>query len=396
MSDVNVKLREGEISLRDGEINLNDGLFGLGRDAFLARLHSAAPIFRQANGNWVASSFEDVRAILLDTRRFSSEGMGAQAGFVFPLLSDDPPRHTLLRGLLAKAFTPAAIEAMRPAVVQLAHDLVTAIPADEETDIVAALTAPLPVAVISGMIGVPAERYDDFRRWSAALIRTTYEMLDEATIAELMALRSYFEGVATERRAAPGDDLVSALIRAREQHDMLTDEQVVNFCILLMVAGNETTTHLLSNLLDRLADSPDVWAALRAEPGRIEAAVEESLRLDSPAQLLLRRATEDVTIRDRTIRAGENVVIYFAACNRDRTRWKDAADFEIGREISRHLAFGHGVHTCIGAPLARMEAKAAMEALVARFATLRRGARPGTRLPGELFFGFRELPLVFE
>ena len=396
MPDGETKLRDSEISLSDGAINLNDGLFGLGKDAFLARLHAEAPVFRQANGNWVASNFDDVRAILLDTQRFSSDGLGTQGGFVFPLLGDDPPRHTLLRGLLAKAFTPAAIEAMRPRVAQLAHDLVAAIPSGEETDIVPALTTPLPLAVISGMMGVPTDRSGDFRRWSAALVRTTYELLDEPTLASLMELRSYFESVAAERRAAPGEDLVSALTKAREAGGMLTDEQVVAFCILLMVAGNETTTHLLSNLLDRLADAPAAWAALRADPARIEAAIEESLRLDSPAQLLLRRATEDVTIRDRTIRAGETIVIYFAACNRDPARWTDAADFEIGRQIGRHLAFGHGVHTCIGAPLARMEAKAAMQALVARFPTLRRGAAPGARVPGELFFGFRQLPLIFE
>lgn len=396
MPDGETKLRDGEISLADGAINLNDGLFGLGKDAFLARLHDEAPIFRQANGNWVASSFEDVRAILLDTARFSSTAQPTQSGLVFPLLGDDPPRHTLLRGLLAKAFTPAAIEAMRPRLAELARDLVAAIPPGDEVDIVAALTTPLPVAVISGMMDVPGDRYDDFRRWSEALVRTTYELIDDATMAALMELQGYFAGVAAERRAAPGRDLVSALTKAREEGAMLTDEQVTAFCILLLVAGNETTTHLLSNLLDRLADAPDAWADLRADPRRIDIAIEESLRLDSPAQLMLRRATEDVTIRDRTIRAGENVVIYFAACNRDPARWTDAADFEIGREVGRHLAFGHGVHTCIGAPLARMEAKAAMEALVERFATLRRGASAGQRVPGELFFGFRALPLIFE
>jgi cytochrome P450 len=166
--------------------------------------------------------------------------------------------------------------------------------------------------------------------------------------------------------------------------------------MLLMLAGNETTTNLLGNLLNRLADAPEVWAALIANPARIEGAVEESLRIDSPGQLILRRATEDVTLGDRTIRAGENVVVYLAAGNRDPARWADAADFEIGRAVGRHLAFGQGVHTCIGAPLARMEAKAAMEALVARFATLRRGSGPGARVPGELFFGFRNLPLIFE
>jgi cytochrome P450 len=387
---------DGEISLRDGAINLNDGLGALGKDAFLARLHVEAPVFRQANGNWVASRFDDVRAILLDPARFSSEGWYDASGVRFPLLNDDPPRHSHLRGLLAKAFTPAAMEGMRPAIQRTARALAAAIPAGEAVDIVAALTTPLPVSVIAGMMGVPAERHGDFKRWSDAIVFLTYELTDAEHAATLMELQGYFARLAAERRAAPGDDLVSALTKARDAGDTLDDGEVVGLCMLLMLAGNETTTNLLGNLLNRLADAPEVWAALRANPARIEGAVEESLRIDSPGQLILRRATEDVTLGDRTIRAGENVVVYLAAANRDPARWADAADFEIGREIGRHLAFGHGVHTCIGAPLARMEAKAAMEALVARFATVRRGAAPGARVPGELFFGFRDLPLVFD
>ena len=387
---------DGDIELRNGAINLNDGLEGLGKDEFLDRVHVEAPVFRQANGNWVVSRFEDVRAVLLDPARFSSDGMQLQEGLHFPLLNDDPPRHSRLRGLLAKGFTPAAMEGMRPAINQLAQELVAAIPAGAEIDIVAALTTPLPVTVIAGMMGVPAERHDDFKRWSNVIVFLTYELLDAESIAALMELRGYFAGLAAERRAAPGDDLISALTKAREQDDMLSDEQVVGFCMLLMLAGNETTTNLLGNLLNRLADAPDAWAALRADPSLIEGAIEESLRIDSPAQLILRRATEDVTLCGQTIGADDQVVVYLAASNRDPARWQDAAEFEVGREIGRHLAFGHGVHTCIGAPLARMEAKAAMQALVARFATIRRGSAPGERVPGELFFGFRDLPLILE
>ena len=170
---------------------------------------------------------------------------------------------------------------------------------------------------------------------------------------------------------------------------------MVGFCILLMIAGNETTTNLLGNLLNRIAARPEDWAALRADPGRIETAIEESLRVDSPAQMLIRRATEDVTLGGDTIGAGELVMVYLASANRDPAKWADPANFELARERDRHVAFGHGVHTCIGAPLARMEAKAAMEALVARFETVAPGAAPGRRLPGGMLFGFRSLPVVF-
>ncbi|HEX3920259.1 MAG TPA: cytochrome P450 [Caulobacteraceae bacterium] len=385
---------DGDIDLSDGAINLNDGLARLGKDAFLARLHGEAPLFRQSNGNWVASRFDDVRAILLDHARFSSAGMEGQLRM--PLLNDDPPRHALLRGLLAKAFTPAAMEGMRPAITQLAHGLVADIPTGVEVDIVGALTTPLPVTVIAGMMGVTADRHGDFKRWSNVIVQLTYEQLDAGHTASLLELQGYFAGLAAERRLAPGEDLVSALTKAREHSDALNDEQVVGFCMLLMLAGNETTTNLLGNLLNRLADAPEAWAALRADPARIDGAIEESLRIDSPAQLLLRKATQDATVCGRTIRAGENVVVYLAASNRDPARWQGAEAFEAGREIGRHLAFGHGVHSCIGAPLARIEARAAMEALVARFSTVRRGAAPGERVPGELFFGFRDLSLIFD
>jgi cytochrome P450 len=387
--------------MADGEIDLREGLTRLGKDAFIAQLHGEAPLARDVNGFWVASRFEDVRAILLDHRRFSSSAMGGGMGggrrgpsFPFPLLTDDPPRHTALRGLLAKAFTPAAMEEMRPAIEKLAQELVAAIPAGVEVDIVERLTTPLPVAVIAGMMGVPQGKAMDFKRWSNALLGIQDGRISADRIGLLMELRNYFGALAAERRAQPGDDLVSALTRAADAGETLTDDQVVGFCILLMIAGNETTTNLLGNLLNRLADAPDEWAALRADPGLIEGAIEESLRVDSPAQMVIRRAMEDVTVGAQTIPAGDLVMVYLASANRDPSRWADPADFAFARERDRHLAFGHGVHTCIGAPLARMEAKAAMQALIARFATIARGAERGHRLPGGMLFGFRSLPVV--
>lgn len=381
--------------MADGTIDLREGLKS-GKDTFIAHLHAEAPLGWDVNGFWVASRFDDVRAILLDHERFSSSAMVGQgsSGLPLPLLTDDPPRHSALRTLLAKAFTPAAMEAMRPAIELMARELTAAILPGEPVDIVEALTAPLPVAVIAGMMGVPAERRADFRRWSNAMLGIQDGPLQTDRIRLLMELRTYFVGLAAERRAQPGDDLVSALGRASGEGGALTDDQVVGFCILLMVAGNETTTNLLGNLIDRLADAPNEWAMLRADPNLIEGAIEESLRVDSPAQYVMRRAVVDVALGGQTIRAGDLVVTYLASANRDPGRWADAADFELARDRERHVAFGHGVHTCIGAPLARMEAKAAMSALVARFSTLARGAQGGRRLDG-LLFGFRSLPVVF-
>jgi cytochrome P450 len=371
------------------------------KDRYIARLHEEAPIYKDPVGYWIVSRFDDVRAIALDHEHFSSspnggEGEAARALNV-PLISDDPPRHAVLRNLLAKAFTSAAMESMRPAIERMANDLVAALPSGQEIDVVRTVTTPLPIAVISGMMGVAKERSEDFKRWSMALMGVTEVALSPAERFKLVTdAKAYFSELSASRRVSPGTDLISAMTKVSDSKETLTDEQVVGFCILLMVAGNETTTNLLSNMLHRLAYRPEDWAALRADPGTIENAIEESLRIDPPAQMLMRRTRTAVTVGGVTIPTGELVMLYLAATNRDPSKWDEAINFELDRKRQRHLAFGHGVHTCIGAPLARIEAHAVMSALVTRFETLKSGSTPGNRLPPGLLWGFNSLPVVFE
>lgn len=360
------------------------------KDAFLARLHAEAPLYRDDGGFWVASRFEDVRAILLDHANFSSSAMGG----MFPLLSDDPPRHSTLRGLVSKAFTPARIEAMRPEVEALARDLAAEIPKGEEIDIVAAFTTPLPVTVIARMLGIPESDHRKFKRWSDAITGLMDDPMGGDRIKTMMELGAYFSEILKERRKAPGADLISALARADDAGVSLSDREVVSFICLLLIAGNETTTNLLGSLLNRLAPQAEEWERLRANPALVEGAIEEALRMESPAQFVMRSARADVEIGAAKIKKDEFVIVYLAAANRDPAKWSDPALFDIARERERHLAFGHGVHHCIGAPLARLEAQAAMEGLLARFESIAPGSRPGQRLPSGLLYGFRTLPLI--
>jgi cytochrome P450 len=373
-------------------LSFREGVRNSKKDEFMGRLHEEAPLYKDEMGFWVVSRAEDVRQVLLDHKRFSSRNMG---GAGFPLLSDDPPRHSTLRSLVSRAFSPGRIEAMRPDIEGIAATLVARIEPEREVDIVAALTTPLPVTVIAAMLGIPDTDHARFKRWSNAIVGLMDDPMGGERLATLQELRGYFLAVLAERRESPGSDLISALARAEDTGVALSDDEVVGFATLLLVAGNETTTNLLGNLLQRLALADGDWARLRSEPRLREAAIEEALRVDSPAQFIMRAVREDTELAGQALRTGENVIVYLAAANRDPGFWHHPALFDLARERERHVAFGHGVHTCIGAPLARLEAHAAMDALLAKFSGVRAGQERARRLPSGLLYGFRSLPLVF-
>ncbi|MFI5307673.1 MAG: cytochrome P450 [Polyangiales bacterium] len=375
------------LSFREGVRNRN-------RDAFIRQLHEEAPLYKDESGFWVVSRFADVREVLLDHARFSSAAMGGGT-FSLPLLTDDPPRHSSLRGLVSKAFTPGRIEAMRPEIEALAKDLVARIEPDREVDIVAELTTPLPVTVIARMLGIPESDRERFKRWSDAITGLMGGPLGPERAQNMIELRDYFLGALEARRRAPGNDLVSALARAEEAGVQLSADEVVGFSILLLVAGNETTTNLLGSLLHRLADEPERWAELRREPALLSPAIEEALRMHSPAQIIMRRARQSTELSGQAIAEGEMLMVYLGAANRDPARWNAPESFDLRRELEPHIAFGFGVHTCIGAPLARLEAKTAMSALLERFDRVEPGQERPRRLPSGVLFGFRSLPLVF-
>ena len=348
--------------------------------------------FDHDSNHWVLSRYDDVMSALKDHQRFSSAAMG-NLGMPMPPIVDDPPRHTQLRSIVNKAFTTAMLKSMEGDISVIAGDLVAALPTGADVDIVRALTTPLPVTVIARMMGIPEARKDDFKRWSDALTGTLAGASPQSRQAEIMEMVVYFRELIPERRERPSNDLVSAVVKAEVDGKGLSESEIVGFCVLLLIAGNETTTNLLGNLLNVLADRPELWHRLRADPGLIEPAIEELLRYDSPVQFLMRTATQDVTLHGSTIRSGERVIVVMGSANRDETVFDAADDYRLDRSRERHLAFGYGVHFCIGAPLARLEARLAMNALVARASRIERGAGPATRVPSHLLRGFEHLSL---
>lgn len=361
-----------------------------------ARWLADNPIWRdEHSGAWVLTRHDDVRRVLKDSEDFSSDAMDT-GGQRLPLLTDDPPRHTQLRKLVDRAFTVRMLKSIEGWVAGLAAQMVAELPAREPVDIVQRLTIPLPVAVISRMMGIPAERADDFKRWSDALTGT----LSGASLAErqadVMEMAGYFAGLIPERRARPGEDLVSAVVNAEIDGSRLTDQDIIGFNILLLIAGNETTTNLLGNYLNILADRPDLYRRLREDPALIDMGVEETLRYDAPVQFLMRRATRPMRLHDQDIAEGETVFVVMAAANRDPREYDTPDEFRLDRRKNHHHTFGFGIHFCIGAPLARLEARNVMQALVRRFGSISRAPGVNERVPSPLLRGFHHLWLRFD
>lgn len=301
-------------------------------------------------------------------------------GFLFL----DPPDHTRLRKLAQKAFAPKVVKALEPDITAMVAGLLDDIEAAGAFDVIADLAYPLPVAVICRLLGVPIEDEPEFSHASALLARSldpfitvTGEMpddFDERLQAGLW-LRRYLAGLIEQRRSDPREDLISGLIAAEEDGDQLTADEIVATCNLLLIAGHETTVNLIANAIQAMLQRPQHWAGLGANPGRASAIIEETLRYDPPVQLVGRIAAEQMTVSDVTVPKGDTALLLLAAAQRDPAEFDAPDTFDPDRGSIRHLAFGHGPHFCLGAPLARLEARIALTAITQRF--------PKARLAGE-------------
>jgi len=370
------------------------------------RREDPLPWYEGSGGAWCVLKHADLLTVSRDPGRFTST-RGIQIGMSDPnarppgiprtILEMDPPEHNRHRKLVIRAFTPGAAAQIETTVRQIARECLDSVEPGEVTDLVDALAVPLPMYVIAEMLGVPRSDRADFKRWSDSMIEAGGGQRTPATDASLGEMLGYFQRVLAERRKAPKDDLVSTLARAEIDGEKLADPDILMFCVTLLAAGNETTRNLISGGSLLLMRNPDQKRRLQGEPDLLPNAVEEMLRWWTPVQSFTRVVTRDTELRGRRISEGDVMLLLYASANRDEEVWgADSDRFDVGRdhERRRHLAFGFGEHLCLGAPLARMEARVMFEELLARFPNFELAGEP-ERLHSRLMHGVERLPVVF-
>jgi cytochrome P450 len=375
------------------------------------RLRAEDPVHHSPLGFWVLTRYEDVASVLRDPR-FIKEPLvalvaarfGGQVprGVGLSMLDRDPPDHTRLRGLVSKAFTPRVVEGLRPRIQQIVDGLITrALPAGS-MDLIEEFAYPIPVNVICEMMGVPVEDHERFKGWSLDIARGLDSIwlppdseVPRRSAAARHAISEYFRELIAERRTVPRGDLLSALIAAEEAGDKLNEDELLATCILILIAGHETTVNLIGNGVLALLRNPTELRRLRETPALITSAVEELLRYDGPVQRTARVASEDVTFGDRTIPKGDMVMPFIGAADRDPTHFPDPDRLDLARADNRHIAFGWGIHFCLGAPLARIEGQIAIDTLVRRLPKLALVTDHPEYRQSLTLRGLKELPVKF-
>ena len=398
-------------------INLNSPAFKANPFPFYTQLRNDAPVCRISVSRnrhaWLITRYEDVTMALKDERlvknklnALTPEQLTKQPWtprFFRPLARNmlylDVPDHTRLRALVHKAFTPRLIEQMRTRVQTISEELLDSAQKRGHIDLIGDYALPIPTVVIADMLGVPAADQHKFHRWSNALVSSNQTGMGTLKmIPHVLAFLSYIRKLIKAKRAEPQDDLTSALVQVEDAGEQLSEDELIAMIFLLLVAGHETTVNLIGNGMLALLEHPDQMQELRQEPALIRSAVEELLRFDSPVALATDRyAREDMTIAGVTIPRGELVYAVLASANRDERQFPNPDLLDLKREPNKHVAFGNGIHYCLGAPLARMEGQIAINALLCRLPAMRL-AVPPEKLRwrhGILLHSLENLPVAF-
>ncbi|PYO21045.1 MAG: cytochrome P450 [Candidatus Rokuibacteriota bacterium] len=374
------------------------------------RLRTDDPVHLSALGFWVLTRYDDVVAALRDPRLAKeaiASFVAARFGAPVPamglsMLDRDPPDHTRLRGLVSKAFTPRVVEGLRPRIQQIVDGLLDGVTARGSMDLIEEFAYPIPVIVICEMLGVPVEDHERFKGWSLDIARGLdliwlgpESEVGRRSVAARQSLAEYFRGLIAQRRAAPRGDLLSGLIAAEEAGDKLNEVELLATCILLLIAGHETTVNLIGNGTLALLRHRDQLQRLQRDPGLTASAIEELLRFDGPVQRTARIPSEDIVIGGRTIAKGEMVMPFIGAADRDPVQFPDPDRLDIGRADNRHIAFGWGIHFCLGAPLARIEGQIAISTLVRRMPKLELATAQPEYRQSLTLRGLKALPVRF-
>ena len=385
--------------------------------AVYARMRTEDPVHQAPFGRWVLSRYADCVAILRDPRASSDltnstayqqaiEKRGGAAPDapllkMRPFLILDPPDHTRLRGLVSKAFTPKVVEGLRPRIQELVDELLDNVSERGSMELIEDFAYPLPVTVICELLGVPPEDHVTFKEWSRHLARgqDPPEVLSpevmQRSVEAMTLFMDYFGGLIKERRKRPREDLLSALISAEDAGDKLTEDELLSTCVFLLAAGHETTVNLIGNGTLALLRHPGQLSKLRDDPSLAPSAVEELLRYDAPVQFAMRTALVDIELGGRTIPKGAQIILLLGAANRDPERFPDPGRLDLARADNHHVAFGFGIHFCIGAPLARVEGEIAFRTLVRRFRHLELQTETPEYKENIVLRGLASLPVGF-
>jgi cytochrome P450 len=356
--------------------------------------------FFGSKGAWHVFRYDDVQKVINDYETFSNEIIPKipENPLSSGITVSDPPRHKQLRMLVSKAFTPRAIDNMKPWIEEITHKLLDQVVDQGEMDVASDLATPVPIQVIAKMLGVPYADQDKFKAWSTMILKQPSEIEGgiDTFVQSQQEMAQYFMKMFELRQEQPEDDLISRLLQAEVDGEKLSPQDLLAFCITLLVAGNETTTNLINNSILTFTEYPEVQEHLLQHPEDIPKAIEESLRYRSPAQYVIRVATRDVQFGGHLIKKGDFINLWLGSANRDESVFANPDQFDLHRTNLKHIAFGHGIHYCLGAPLARLEAGIVLRLLFERMHQFQlKTNTPLAMNQSDLLYSIIELPVIF-